>query len=270
MLDILEVQNFDLVTYPVKTEEIIYNQLHKFKNSIKTDYTYVALPLAFSINNKGLLYTQNVINKVCARYKNKKLFFVCQHILVNKLIFPNNSLVFTPHATVLDSHIPIPHHSCNYDFKHVKPWAERKYDYSFIGSFRTHPVRKKIYDFLKNKKNCLILDTGGWHFEGEVEKQKDNAKKYIEVLGDTKYSLCPRGTGPSTIRIWESMAMGAYPVILSDYLKMPLEVFLEGSPWHKISENFQTLDLDFEVYDNSEYWKYFSNEKLYKSISKIL
>mgnify|MGYP003111961291 CR=1 FL=1 len=270
MLDILEVQNFDLVTDPVKTEEMIYNQLHKFKDSIKTDYTYVAFPLAFSINNNGLPYTQNIINNICAQNQNKKIFFVCQHILVNKLFFPNNSLVFTPHATILDSHIPIPHYACNYDLKYAKPWAERKYDYSFVGSFRTHPVRERVYDFLKNKKNCFILDTGGWHFESDIKKQEDNAQKYIEVLGNTRYSLCPRGTGPSTIRIWESMAMGSKPAILSDYLKMPLEMFLEKPLWCNIPESFESIDLECNIFENSEYWEHFSNDNLYKSISKIL
>ena len=161
MLDILQIKDFDLVSDPVKTEEIIYNQLCRLKDSINTDYTYVAFPLADSINNNGLLYTQDIINKVCSENKNKKLFFVCQHILVNKLKFRDNNLVFTPHATMLDSHIPLPHYSCNYNLEHIKPWSKREYDYSFVGSFRTHPVRKKIYDFLKNKKIVMFWTPAG-------------------------------------------------------------------------------------------------------------
>ena len=166
--------------------------------------------------------TQNIIDRICRQYHNKKLFFVCQHILVTNLNFHNN-LVFTPHATILDSHVPIPHYSCNYNIEYSKPWSERKYTYSFMGSFATHPVRCKLYEMLKDRDDCIVVDTGRWHFEGEEDKQERNKRKYIEIMGDTKYSLCPRGTGPSTIRIWESMAMGSCPIIFSDFLKMPLE-----------------------------------------------
>lgn len=270
MLEIIEIQNFDLVDDPVKTEEAIYNQLKSRYAKINTDYVYVAFPIAFSINKIGLFRTQTIIDRVCRENKGKKLFFVCQHILVNKLNFYNNT-VFTPHATILDTFIPIPHYSCTYDLNKIKPWEEREYLFSFAGSFATHPTRKKIYDSLKDRDDCFIIDTGAWHFEGNRQKQKNNSKMYEEVLGNTKFSLCPRGTGPSTIRIWESMAMGAYPVIMSDYLKMPLEMLLDLPLWMKISENFKEINFNNAIkYDNSQYWDLFSNDNLYKSIENVL
>tara|TARA_R110000824_G_scaffold92785_2_gene224803 strand:+ start:3055 stop:3864 length:810 start_codon:yes stop_codon:yes gene_type:complete len=269
MLQILEVQNFDLVDDPVKTEEAIYEQLCKNREEIKTNYMYVAIPLAFYINKFGLVKTQQIINQVCYEHKNKKLFFVCQHILVNKLSFHGN-LVFTPHATILDTYAPIPHYSCTYDVNKIKPWSERKYLYSFMGSFITHPVRKKLYETLKDRPDCFIIDTGRWHFEGDKQKQEANSRKYEEILGDTKFSLCPRGTGPSTIRIWESMAMGAKPIIISDYLKMPMEMFVKNPLWDRVSEKFTLIDCDATNYDNSQYWDLFSSENLYKSIVNFI
>tara|TARA_A100001515_G_scaffold46_2_gene76 strand:+ start:962 stop:1774 length:813 start_codon:yes stop_codon:yes gene_type:complete len=270
MLEIIELQNFDLVDDPVKTEETIYEQLCQNKEKIITDYTYVALPLAFSINKIGLFRTQETIDNICRKYSDKKLFFVCQHILVKDLNFHNNT-VFTPHATILDNYLPIPHYACTYDLSKVKPWEERKYLFSFMGSFVTHPVRKKIYEALKERDDCFIIDTGQWHFEGNKTKQENNSKIYQEILGDTKYSLCPRGTGPSTIRIWESMAMGARPVIVSDYLKMPMEMFVKEFSWLRISEGFESINCDStRQYDNSQYWDLFSNENLYKSILKFI
>ena len=65
MLEIIELQNFDLVDDPVKTEETIYEQLCQNKEKIITDYTYVALPLAFSINKIGLFRTQETIDNIC-------------------------------------------------------------------------------------------------------------------------------------------------------------------------------------------------------------
>lgn len=259
------IQNFDDVTDPIKTEASIFHQLQK--NKINTDYTYIAFPLADSINKNGLVYTQQIIDDICK--KENKLFFVCQHILVNKLNFHNN-LVFTPHATKQDNYMPIPHYSCNFDLSFSKPWKERKYDFSFMGDFNSHSCRTFLKKSMNKKQKTIIIDTNTWHFYSDEKIQKINKINYIELLGDTKFSLCPRGTGPSTIRIWESMAMKSHPIILSDSLKMPLEFFLETKLWTFKSESEIEYQIEFEEYDNKEYWQYFSNENLYQSIVNYL
>ena len=273
-MNIIHIDDFSEVNDPVKTEETIQKQLIDRQHEINTEYSYVRIPLAFWINTKGIAETQKIINNVCRENEDKKLFFVCQHILVNRIKF-HGHLVFTPHATLFDSYQAIPHYSCNYDVKFSKDWKEREYTFSFIGSFQTHPVRKRLYDALKDRNDCLILDTGGWHFESDKKKQEQNAIKYIEVLGNTKYSLCPRGTGPSTIRMWESMAMGSKPTILSDTLKYPLEFYLETELWENISENFsidtfEQSKWNGSEYSNSEYFKYFDNDNLFISIVRQL
>lgn len=273
-MNIIHLDDFSEVDDPVKTEDTIQQQLVDRHMEIETDYHYVRMPLAFWINTKGVFETQKIVNNVCQENKGKKLFFVCQHILVNRINF-HDHLVFTPHATIFDSYLPIPHYSCNYDIKMAKEWDKRKYMFSFIGSFRTHPVRKRLYDLLKDRNDCLIIDTGSWHFESNKKTQEENSLNYIEILGNTKYSLCPRGTGPSTIRMWESMAMGSKPVVLSNYLKYPLDMFLEKQIWAKVSEecnkeHFEPEKWKNEPYDNSEYYQYFDNENLYKTIIRSI
>jgi len=269
MLQIYEVQNFDVVDDPVKTEETIYNQLYANKEQIHTDYAYVAMPLAWNINHRGIGWTQAVINKVCQELKGKRLFFVCQHIQVKNLNF-NGHIVFTPHATVFDSYLPIPHYSCNYDTSFIKPWEDRKYNFSFVGAFTTHPVRQKIFDIFSERDDCYVVDTGGWHFESNPTKQEENRRRYIEILGDTRYSLCPRGTGPSTIRMWEAMAMNSWPIVISDHLKLPTRMPLQNKNWHRILEEMKVTSIDLPSYNSQEYWKWFSNDNLYKSIVLVL
>jgi len=264
-MKIIELVSFDDVKDFVKTEEVISSQLKSLKDKINTEYVYVSMPIADLINKQGISYTQNLIDQVCKNNK-EKLFFVCQHIDVKKLNFYHN-LVFTPHATILDSYVAIPHYTCNFDIKYSKPWKDRKYKFGFVGSFSTHPIRSKIYNLLKNREDCLIVDTGGWHFQNEKIQREKNEKSYIEVLGDTKYSLCPRGTGPSTIRLWESIAMNSKPVIISDYLKIPMVENLDQY-WIKIPEKEENYDLlsSEQQYDNKFYWDNFSNENLSKSV----
>ena len=264
------MKGFEDVTDPVKTEHTIFEQISKLSSTLKTDYVYVAMPIADSINKVGLSNTQLIINNVCFQHQEKKLFFVCQHIQVCNLNFHGN-LVFTPHATTLDSFMPIPHYSCNYDTSFSRPWNEREYKFSFMGDFGTHQTRKYICNILKDQPNTVFIDTKRWHFYSNSKTQSINKKNYIELLGNTKYSLCPRGTGPSTIRIWEAIAMNSCPIIFSDYLKMPLELIIKTNLWFKIAEHCVSMKEDYvEDYNNEEYWDWFSNENLYKSIVSII
>jgi len=269
-VEILNVVGFEGVSDPVKTEQVLFEQLTYYAPTIETNYVYVVMPLANLINKTGIQNTQKIINSICASNQDKKLFFICQHIQVDKLNF-HGRLVFTPHATILDPYVPLPHYSCNYDETYSKPWEQRQYTFSFMGSFVTHPVRRRIYSALKGRPDCLVVDTGRWHFEAKPDKQEANRKAYVQLLGNTKFSLCPRGTGPSSIRIWESMAMGASPLIVSDLLKMPLERTTKSSTWTKVPENFATSALDSiaatsQKYNNTEYLEKFGNENLYKSV----
>ena len=265
----LFVEGFENVDDPVMTEQQISKQLLSMKQQIQTDYVYVVVPIAHLINKRGIKATQALISGICNQFPNEKLFFVCQHIQVCNLNFHNN-LVFTPHATILDSFQPMPHYSCNYDLSFSKPWSEREYYFSFMGDFSTHSTREKMYKVLKDYPNSIFIDTKKWHFYSEEDVKKINSKNYIELLGNTKYSLCPRGTGPSTIRIWEAMAMNSFPVILSDTLKMPLEMFVSSELWKRKSENCLNFHLEGEAYNNEEYFKFFSNENLHKSITMYL
>jgi len=260
-LKILRIKDFSDVTDPVKTEHTISNQLIERQSEIDSDYAYAMIPLADIINKYGLGAAQKVISYAHSLHDPAKIFFVCQHILVRGLHF-GESLVFTPHATKLDDYIAIPHYSCTYDLKEAKPWGDRKYDYSFMGDFGSHPTRLRLAQAFKDNPNTVFINTSTWHFHANQEAQKLNKKKYIELLGNTRHSLCPRGTGPSTIRMWEAMAMGSCPLIFSDSLKTPAgsELLLRFQ-----DENSATLT-GVESYDNSDYFVKFSNDKLYVGI----
>jgi hypothetical protein len=41
------------------------------------------------------------------------------------------------------------------------------------------------------------------------------------LLLDSRFTLCPSGSGPNYIRLWESLACGCIPVLLADTLDLP-------------------------------------------------
>ncbi|GLX81297.1 exostosin domain-containing protein [Thalassotalea eurytherma] len=119
-----------------------------------------------------------------------------------------------------------------------KPLKERKHLYSFIGAYQPGlymtEVRKWIFN-LPKRDDAIIIERSEWHFEqdiyrnqlhGESEaeaKQKvreQHEKEYIEVMEDTVFCLCPSGSGPNSIRLWEAIEFGCIPVLISSQLEL--------------------------------------------------
>lgn len=95
-----------------------------------------------------------------------------------------------------------------------------KYLFSFMGSISSN-VRKKIIK-LKDPRGYLN-DCKGESFGSHPISSK---RHYADLLSDSKFVLCPRGFGPSSIRIFETMKAGRVPVIISDEWVSP-----RGLPW---------------------------------------
>ena len=113
-----------------------------------------------------------------------------------------------------------------------KDISDRKYLASFIGAHMSHYINddRTILSGI-NSKNSYIQVYDKWHYDDEVYKQQiqnEKAKKsqveeqnkktsnYNKVLSDSKFSLCPLGAGPNTLRFWESIAIGSIPVFFNE------------------------------------------------------
>lgn len=113
------------------------------------------------------------------------------------------------------------------------------YLFSFLGSFKTHPVRKEIgllnedVNFVKFTKSglCqyLVKDTENLQKELSVSSNDQTLfkKNYLDSMRDSKFILCPRGRSPSSVRLFESMKAGRVPVVISDEWVPPPEI-----PWN--------------------------------------
>ena len=201
---------------PVKTEETILSNLKK--ESISSNFLVADYHWADSINKNGIQYTQKKIDDHVFAAKGKKIIFICQHISAKNLNW-HNSLVFSPHATINDNFIPIPHYSCFYSENSLK----KDLDASFVGAFETHNCRKKISQLYKNYENWYIQDTGAWHFYNSFGR-KEREKHYKDIMSRSKIILCPRGTGPGSIRLWECLSSNCLPIVISDTIQLPDEL----------------------------------------------
>jgi len=259
--------NFSQISDPIKTEEVIYNKL----KNIDINFNYVSIPLAFSINHFGIEKTQNFVDEINSKHNEKKVF-VCQHIFVNKIDFGDN-YVFTPHTTNSDKFFFIPHYNPIYENRKIfKKTSERELNFSFIGDYSTNILRELISNI--NLDKCIYESTGKWFFSQDLNAQDRLKNKYINVIENTKFPLCPPGTGPSTLRLFESLSSGGIPIIFND-LKLPddLNNLIIKTDIEKLinGEIYKFIENDFDFVQNKildTYWSNYSNENLHMSIIK--
>ena len=260
----------------VLTEETIWGGLEMEDLDICSDYVFVKFPFADVINKSGINAAQEIVNAAQGKYPSNKVVFICQHINVDKICFSSNAVVFTPHATTNDDFYAIPHFT-HFATRSPTKTTDRRYDFSFHGASYTHHTRRALLDSITNNDSSSMQDTGVWHFDKSPEDLHKCQQTYLEVLKNTKISLCPRGTGPSTIRIWDSLAVGSIPLIISDGLKMPLSNVVDWDKACFFAKESEASCIDIDNYrqealqEKSDYGfkifkEYFNVDNLHKSV----
>ncbi|MBF2046963.1 MAG: tetratricopeptide repeat protein [Elainella sp. C42_A2020_010] len=219
---------------------------------------YFAFPWATLIDqlNTGVIKGNElkaILDSFQAELKNYQyVITVCQHILMLKYqhLFIDSGIthIYWSHAvkgqTTLPQNehvqiLPFPLFPVQVSEAEVKQVNQRKYLYSFIGAranqwYLTN-ARDLIIDNLSKDHRGLVVGRDNWHFQKVVydhqifQKQKSKqelvntqaTEEFKTVLSDSLFSLCPSGTGPNSIRLWESIGYGAIPVVLADTYQPP-------------------------------------------------
>ena len=113
-----------------------------------------------------------------------------------------------------------------------KEFSSRQYLCSFVGARATDLYRSQarnwIHEILETERDCAIATQATWFFNEvvysqqilgqnvDIDGKEKQARHYSAVMSDTRFALCPSGTGPNTIRLWEALAHDCVPVILAD------------------------------------------------------
>jgi hypothetical protein len=111
--------------------------------------------------------------------------------------------------------------------------AEPEFLFSFLGRVATHPVRKMVSLLDSPSTPCLDLADASDRFPCF-----DYTKTYAQLLERSRFILCPRGFGASSIRIFEAMSFGRVPVIISDAWQPS-----SGVPWGEFSVRIPERDV---------------------------
>jgi len=106
----------------------------------------------------------------------------------------------------------------------IEPSSSRDLLFSFVGG-RSHRCRDAVLR-LEHRRG-LVEHAAPYQVWDEDAGPKEHFRR---TLGRSKFVLCPRGHATSSFRLYEAMAAGCVPVIISDDWVAPL-----GPAWERFS-----------------------------------
>jgi hypothetical protein len=239
--------------YPAITEQHAYHRVRDTLPEVE-GWVYFAFPWATLIDLSWSTERSKPLREALEALaagidKGCRVFTVCQHVrlLDHPEIFESCGItdIFWSHAARGQACVPGQggirlHPFPLYPVQAVgsarerAAKAERPYLFSFIGAqpdeWYLTRIRETIFEKLGEHPRGLVRRRKEWHFRrtvyrsqiiGEQETigqylEEKQAAEYVEILRQSVFSLCPSGSGPNTLRLWESLALGAIPVVLSE------------------------------------------------------
>lgn len=109
---------------------------------------------------------------------------------------------------------------------------------TLLATWRGNPksnrkLRQGLLEVCGRSPVFQVESTESWLNHGAEEK-----RRYVELLRSGKFSLCPGGWAPASMRVFESMALGVAPAILADEFVEP-----PGPDWGALSVRIREADL---------------------------
>jgi len=140
-----------------------------------------------------------------------RYFTVCQHDLAPQEILPPDTLVFSAGGLYQGlGSVPIPLVCSRLrDPIEVKP---KEVFCSFVGSL-THALRRELWEAHRDDPAFRFVVFDQWTLEVPPER----FALFTQLTERSKFTLCPRGFGLASFRLYEAMQLGSVPVYVSDH-----------------------------------------------------
>ena len=216
-------------------EEIFFEYFDSHRHTLNSNYVY--LPVfwsAYYAMKKDENILKNWLHKLD---KTKKYFTVVQNI--HGIIVNNYDLNITVFGTCgglnLERHNLFKGKKGNYDIPLLShpsmPIRECEKDIfcSFMGSYDTHPCRQKMRDLLVDEKKYIF-------------KEFSDFNEYCILMNKSIFSLCPRGIGYTSFRLYEAIMCGSIPIyIWEDDYCMPFSEYVQ---WRDFCIVIESKDIE--------------------------
>jgi len=156
----------------------------------------------------------------------RRYFTVCQHDEAPREVLPPDTLVFSAGGLYRGpGNVPIPL-VCGRlrDPIEVKP---KDVLCSFVGTL-THRIRTEVWQRYREDPAFRFAAFDRW----TADVPPDRVDLFVRLTERSRFTLCPRGFGPTSFRLYEAMQLGSVPVYLSDHHHLP---WADEIDWSEIS-----------------------------------
>lgn len=142
---------------------------------------------------------------------------------------------------------------------------------SFVGSFDTHPIRRIMKEIYHKREGYYL--------------GRADTNLFRNVMRDSVFCLCPRGSGVTSFRMYEAIQCGVIPVYISDYFALPfqnkinwddliIKVKIPGPEIDHIDEKLKNISKEriifMQKYGNECYNRYMTMKGVCEEILNIL
>ncbi len=188
----------------------------------------------------------------------------------------DNTIIFSCAGSYLSEigknslYVPIPLVSKNHNQVNIE---NKKYKVGFVGR-DTHTCRQKIVEQLSGLKDYNI----------KIVNDYNNISEFESIVNNSIFSLCPRGTSPTSFRLYEALEMGSIPIYISDEFWLPFKDYINWEefcilvkpdsidkiPFIVDSLIKESKHIDMIVKGKEAFNKFFTMEKVSEEIIKYL
>lgn len=246
---------------PAQTEKHAFLKMQAFLKDNTLNAVYLAFPWATLFDARDrkntvlLTELEQALSRLISQIpEDWPVFTVCQHIRLSRhqhyLVQAKVNTVFWSHATIKDQELPFtimpfPLYPVHKGLPHYANGVTvSNYLCSFVGAksnqYYLTESRNWLFELIADQPDCVIKLNEQWFFNQQVygeqiekiqfSEQDTNSSgcdtTYAFIMAQSIFALCPSGTGPNSIRLWEAITAGVIPVILSDKYLPPGKALL--------------------------------------------
>ena len=305
MLSKDKYMNFKLAQEPVYSprsvdrqcfENYFYKYFIKNKSKFPQDLEYISVfwrPYEYNRSRRLVpSHLQETINNLD---NNKRYFTVCSSPMGISASLPKDTIVFSAASSPTNPAnfekrslqscwknledeikvIPIPL------LKHpheVAPKIKKDIVCSFVGAVDPHECRTSLQKEIEGDGKISFSETM-WLPQYSVSQYQ----KFLDIVSRSTFSLCPRGYGPTSYRLYESFQLGCVPVYIYDTPFLPYQDEIDWNdiclmlPINKIDDLLGIIKLqspeDAKEYSKNIaaiYHKYFTKQAVCEYILRKL
>lgn len=193
-------------------EDYFYKWVQNKSGALLRDYIAISWTTLYCENkDPGIQAFLNNLDNT------QKYFTICQHDDAPKHKLPDDTLIFSLSRSRTDNpyiknSVPTPLICSKIP---SQPISHKDIFASFVGSI-THSIRYKLYESCKNNTD-FYFSGQGW----SPVVSKNRMDEFLNISNRSKFTLCPRGYGNTSFRLYECMQLNSVPVYISNDFYLP-------------------------------------------------